>query len=423
MRIPSSTLQSRNWKSRHNKIREKANRCKTCCCFILIIIILIPLLIFQINSLNEYSSLGFPVKSSRVDKSELGNLISSITVENELSFIRTIKDCTDHEEKTTKCMQFLPKQNKDCQRIAILSLPGHSSNRFFQLLQKSLIAYYNGNKEMMEKEIQLIQTSRVPPYGYGKTHGYTKIVRLMNRPLLHEVAEAIQFIIQLHDKHRNKSEEFETMSQYEALEKALSHEKLMSNTIRQMMRWHCRLSHVAAHTLMYNIDISSILIDDDELMKDILNLVKAIIAKVGEGPSRISVRDSTHMRKMEKVKIFLMKELMSSSLPQSSSDVLSILQNVINGRPAILKTYQNVIKEEMQSTNNLQKWPCLSFWFDEGLKSDSMNNNNVGSKDKDDDFLISFLLAKDIVPDCSGPFSKCVVKIDHCEEEGDVLCQ
>ena len=69
-------------------------------------------------------------------------------------------------------------------------------------------------------KIEWVETAHAPPYGYGKNHGYTRIVRLA-LPLTASVAAA-------------------------AAGDAAA-------TLRQHVRWHCRVSHVAAHTALLTL--------------------------------------------------------------------------------------------------------------------------------------------------------------------------
>ena len=78
------------------------------------------------------------------------------------------------------------------------------------------------------RKVEWIQTAHAPPYGYGKNHGYTRIVRLA-LPLLSSVAAS---------------------SQGNAAE-----------SLAQHVRWHCRVSHVAAHTAQLTVRSSRDLLD------------------------------------------------------------------------------------------------------------------------------------------------------------------
>ena len=73
-------------------------------------------------------------------------------------------------------------------------------------------------------DVDLVWSTHVPPYGYGRNHGWTKIVRLYR-----DTADHAYSLLQA------------TGSVDAALVEAQT---------RLLVRWHCRLSHVAAHTKM-----------------------------------------------------------------------------------------------------------------------------------------------------------------------------
>jgi hypothetical protein len=77
----------------------------------------------------------------------------------------------------------------------------------------------------LNDKIELIHASNVPPYGYGKNHGWSRIIRIARSV----VPQTLQLLSQ---------------QDQQALE------KLVDPQVRQLLRWHCRLSHVAAHTAM-----------------------------------------------------------------------------------------------------------------------------------------------------------------------------
>jgi len=80
-----------------------------------------------------------------------------------------------------------------------------------------------------------------------------------------------------------------------------------------------------------------------------------------------------------------------------------------------------VLSHELKETNNLTKWPCLSFW-DVGSdlkgkgKSKEKGNNDHDMED------VSKKIASALSPSCTDPFTRCGVKKDLCEEQGDAQC-
>jgi hypothetical protein len=106
---------------------------------------------------------------------------------------------------------------KDIVRVGIL-LPDASEG---ETIRKLLLA---AGLPLNDK-IELIHASNVPPYGYGKNHGWSRIIRIARSV----VPQTLQLLSQQDQQ---------------------SLEKLVDPQVRQLLRWHCRLSHVAAHTAM-----------------------------------------------------------------------------------------------------------------------------------------------------------------------------
>ena len=75
-------------------------------------------------------------------------------------------------------------------------------------------------------DVDLLLSTHVPPYGYGRNHGWTKIVRLYR-----DVADHAYSVL--------------APATNGAVDTAL-----VDAQTRLLVRWHCRLSHVAAHTKM-----------------------------------------------------------------------------------------------------------------------------------------------------------------------------
>jgi hypothetical protein len=114
---------------------------------------------------------------------------------------------------------------------------------------------------------QLIVHSHVPPYGYGRNHGLTKIIRFVDNVILEAYRITVfkcreRFTL---TKDINNEKEFVTAfeihvrapilfllcSFYFCLHLDLCVRVfLISFKLRQLLRWNCRLNHVAAHTAM-----------------------------------------------------------------------------------------------------------------------------------------------------------------------------
>ena len=77
----------------------------------------------------------------------------------EKSFWKTLKQCLPQQNQK-KCSTFVPENGR--QRIGFLAPPGHMTNTFLHLIQAVL------NQSEAQK-IDLIPTTSMAPYGYGKT--------------------------------------------------------------------------------------------------------------------------------------------------------------------------------------------------------------------------------------------------------------
>ena len=309
---------------------------------------------------------------------------------NEHDFAKTIKDC----KNVKKCKPHLPDEKyPNRQRIAIVST---GSNDFlFDILKNAILIYYNNDSIMMDQELELLNSHHVPAYGYGKSHGFTKIIRIMHSPLLVETAESLQSndqSISLNDIIRTTGTTGTSTSSASA-----SVSSLMVQGMKQVVRYHCRLSHVAAHTFMFNVDLSS-----DQFRNQVSEAITHIVAKAGH---QFDGTDAQVKDRMKKVDVYLDKML---SVPISLSDTATRLMEAISNKE--IQELKQVLQEELNSTNGLSKWPCKSLWDLDGIAE--KDSENILSKS-----------AMRLAPDCNAPFTSCFVKKDTCEMMGDAKCK
>lgn len=142
--------------------------------------------------------------------------------EIEFYFEKTIRGCLG-----SKCFD-MPANGVD--RIGLLGPPGSGADIIFKYLQKS------SSSQLNSPTFEIIHENHVPAYGYGKNHGWSRIIRIVRRP----IPQAIQL---LYESNLFQSNDIST---------------LIDSQIRQLIRWHCRLSHVAAHTRMLTSKILSL---------------------------------------------------------------------------------------------------------------------------------------------------------------------
>ena len=102
---------------------------------------------------------------------------SSRRLPNEAAFEQTLRSCLG-----AACYTATPKGSRADSRIALLAPPSQAADAFFAWYVA--LAKRGG---VTARKVEWVQTSHAPPYGYGKNHGYTRIVRLA-LPLLASVA-------------------------------------------------------------------------------------------------------------------------------------------------------------------------------------------------------------------------------------------
>lgn len=273
-------------------------------------------------------------------------------------FSKTLKEC--RPEKQQECLQFIPDKKE---RIAIIRPPGEFGYMFERFVS-DVVEYHRTNTTNLE----LLPTSHVPPYGYGKTHGYTKIIRLEVSPLMTQGADLL----------RDSEDDVGNAD--------------LKQVVREVVRWHCRLSHVAAHTAMLTVTFESIISQAayvSEEIREFLNL-----------QSRSDMEHFMDDGFLETDELAARLEIVMESihkiLAKANSQTTQPIQDIIH----------QVIEDELDKTDNLKKWPCLSFW-------------NVGEELSP----VARKLAAAFAPNCSADFAHCGVPRDLCEERGDPLCK
>ena len=298
-------------------------------------------LMLKILTYSTRSEFGDVSDSLNVKNDEMcDNIVSK---ENQDLFIKTIKSNVQ--------IKGAAKNNNTRKRIAILTQPGLIGSEF----HKAINDVFPDDKV---KDYELVHTSHAPPYGYGKNHGFYKIVRLVTLPL--ELAVQDASLVFENQKDALPSEDFISIS-------------------KQFIRWHCRLSHVSAHTPLYTVLVPKLIEDPSGIVSNTISF----ILRDGENSnidnkfeSRIELnRDFFRLRKEQKM-------------------------------VCDKEEVNNAFKEEFDLTNNLKDWPCLALW------------DTVATKDKQDRLSLSALVASSMVPNCSLPYSSCFVHRDKCEHEG-----
>lgn len=227
-------------------------------------------------------------------------------------------------------------------RIGLLA-PLHSGGEaVLAVIKQSMEGHKNAH-------IEVIYDTHVPAYGYGKNHGWTRIIRLLPPIVPHSL----------------------TLLEGQSLETRLEAQ------VQQLLRWHCRLSHVAAHTRMLTVYM------DDLLRRPAVefhNIMTFIDAKFS--------RDEM-LAAIQKWRPKLEEDLGITQLQQLSVAGLQL-------DSAFISRAANAMQSEFDKTQNLSKWPCPSF------------------RDFDKNKELSLLhKAPMLAANCSDPFVTCSVKYDQ----------
>eukprot|EP01038_Epipyxis_sp_PR26KG_P006904 gene6904-9456_t len=199
------------------------------------------------------------------------------------------------------------------QRIGLLSPDKKSMEIILKMIKST--NFQSTNKITVE----LVVDSHVPAYGYGKNHGWSRIIRLVTGIVPHAYS-----ILKSTTDNQVKPE-------------------LFALQIRQLMRWHCRLSHVAAHTAMLTI------FADDLINRPVFELER-ILTFLNYKASREELLQATQPSNSDKN---ILNELISSFRIDSNSNS-NIPEN-------LLLIAENTINDEMKISKDLTKWPCKSF--------------------------------------------------------------
>ena len=314
-----------------------------------------------------------------------------LKLKGEDRFINTLRNCTDAGKGSCGHHKVTVNGNTghDIQRIAIISPPSIATETFVSTLKNALLIFYDFDVKTMNSDLQLVPQTYVPPYGYGKNHGFTKIIRVMNGPLLLDVLGSWVDLNKYNKGDDEKLLDIESMKQ----------------SLRQIIRWHCRLNHVAAHTTMFNVNLIS-----ETLVQDMQDIIKSIVEdpeRAHEAKQVKKLHDEQLSRAYRSIEDSQVYSLVTSEMDDALKDA-----NVFQRDGRDMKILAKVLKNELDQTNDLKKWPCQSFW---DVTDGTMYRSQVmGDFSKE--------LANKLSPKCSNPHTKCTVKRDKCEETGDALC-
>lgn len=177
-------------------------------------------------------------------------------------------------------------------------------------------------------------------------------------------------------------------------------------SLRQQIRYHCRASHVAAHTALWSIDLKTLF---DLSIDDLIQQIQIFLG-LEKDDFHDEIKESKHGAAEDGLVPPENMESLISVMSSKGASLLTHAQIALQG--SILKELDDVLMEEMRISKNLTAWPCESLW-------------TVGDRAKDP-LEISPLVARiaqSMSPNCTAPFTSCFVKRDLCEAKGDGQCR
>lgn len=235
-------------------------------------------------------------------------------------------------------------------RIGFLSPPNSGSDTLLAMLSRA------ARKDLVATGL-VENDTHVPAYGYGKNHGWTRIIRLVRRVVPHAHA---------------------TLSAAAAASAVTP--ALFDLQLRQLVRWQCRLSHVAAHTKMLTVFL------DDVITRPAIELDK-MLSFIGIRAARSDLVDAFN---------FYGKTLqVELGLPAAgNADPLAHLDAL---PPLLIDSALTALESEVSSSDTLAKWPCKSF--------KDLEKSQAGK-------LLPIVSAT-LAADCSNPKVVCSVGFDQ----------
>lgn len=304
-------------------------------------------------------------------------------LEHEELFQSTVKSCIPGNETGKQaCGQFipLPKGNvtSKVQRVALIAPPGQIYNPLLRSVER-IVERHNSREDKKEFNIELFQVSHVPPYGYGKTHGLTKVLRLVPQPLTLEVTGALQSLLEPGETHA-----IITLADLKA-------------GLRQILRFHCRLSHLAAHTAIMSVEFNGILDDP----RDVISRLRKFLVPVDAQEDGATDDEPSLQVDDDHNGLFQAEE-------SYGTQVLSHIQQVEN--VDVNQVLDSVLLDELQRTNNLSRWPCEPFW----ASGEPENPTEIS--------VLVQRLAAALSPACDDAYVNCWVARDKCEAKRDGIC-
>ena len=308
--------------------------------------------------------------------------VAPVKLELEAAFRKTVKCCIPTLSK--KCQTYIPANG--IPRVAILAPPGDFGDWIFKWALKVLDTKLGKSAKM---DLQLI--SHVPPYGYGKSHGWTKIIRILPRSLMLGAADAIRGSLKLGQTQHDL-----TLRDLKA-------------ALRQFVRYHCRVSHLAAHTAVLLMEMDTLSFAPHVASEGLLNFLNISAISRGE----MEDPDIDRMEESDDIGNYMLEE---QDIIATSNNVQSFAASLLtwieqHEQVNVKEELDKVLLDELQLSNDFSKWPCESLW----TTGDGPNGLDLSVHGQ--------RLAQSLAPDCNAPYTECSVKKDRCEQVGDAFCK
>jgi hypothetical protein len=301
-----------------------------------------------------------------------------------------------NSNRNRECLRFVQKNSKP--RVGIMITPGFITNALGHWFEIALLHVMGGSVD--SNQIEVIVNHHVPVYGYGKSHGFSKLIRI-TLPLPLAIMDAF-----LYEKLREETQD----SAVEALDSSMLKRELIptkseiASIIKLVMRWQCRLSHVSAHTSMISVSLNDVLKDPISTLQQIIQFVFSNNWEWEGGNTQVwkdidAKKEASEFVDWETTRIV---ENESKQLLNKISLVQEQVENALDTKGELAAAVQDGFKEEMELSEDMSHWPCPSFWA--GVEQLKMNSA--------------------LVPDCRDdhPWIKCTINRDKCEVKKDPEC-
>lgn len=310
---------------------------------------------FNSNAVHDSSKL----QSATEEFSNARLLSSHSTVSSDPSLPKLLAEQYNYESTMRSCLGKMcfdqAIENSELVRVGLLGPP---QSGVHVILDKLIAAGVKNNSKL-----ELTPDTHVPPYGYGKNHGWSRIIRIVRCLIPHAYSLVA-------DKYQPNNKQFK---------------ELFDRQIKQLMRWHCRLNHVAAHTSMLTIFTEDLVSRPSFELEKILSFIgfklsRAEVAAIAESASQRAA-------------------LLNVLTQTASADAgLSDPQSLLRIPADLYDTATSSIQTEMQASKELTKWPCQMF--------------RPLHKGESAPWKLP-LSSPNLAANCTGKFVKCSVKFDQ----------